>query len=258
VSEGPLVSVVIPVRDGEEFLAAAIDSVLAQTYSPLEVIVVDDGSRDGSAAIAAGYDEVRVVSPPSPGLGAARNRGIAESTGDYLVFQDADDLMKAEKVARQVAHLEAHPEYDVVLTRQELLLEPGAPLPFWAREQGGQLLLPEGHDHRQMPGPHIMTMLGRRRAFDLAGPFPEDMPRAEDIDWLFRAYEAGVGITSLDEELLIRRIHPHNLTQNEEESRRWLMEAFRRRVARRRAAAGSESGDETASDQGARSGGDAE
>jgi glycosyltransferase involved in cell wall biosynthesis len=239
--------VVIPVRDGEKFLAAAIESVLAQTHSPLEVIVVDDGSVDGSAQIASGFEGVRVISPRSNGLSAARNAGIAASAGDYIVFQDADDLMKPEKVERQVSFLECSHEYDIVLTMQELLLEPGAPLPFWARDDA-QLLLPAGHDHRQTMGPHVMTMLGRREAFERVGLFAEDMTRAEDVDWLFRAYEEGIGITSIDEELLIRRIHPHNLTQDEEASRQGLMEAFRRRVVRRRARAQAELADGTASD----------
>jgi glycosyltransferase involved in cell wall biosynthesis len=242
----PLVSVVVPVRDGEEFLAASIESVLDQTHSPLQVIVVDDGSRDGSAQIASGYEEVEVISPVSAGLSGARNAGIAASTGTYISFHDADDLMKPEKVERQASFLEEHREYDIVLTRQELLVEAGAPLPFWAREEGAQLLVPADRDHQQIQGPHIMTMLGRRSAFERVGPFAEDMPRAEDIDWLFRAYEAGVGITSIDEELLIRRIHDTNLTQDEEGSRHWLMEAFRRRMARRRAQAGTR--DETTSD----------
>ena len=241
-------SVVTPVRDGEAFLAASIESVLAQTYGKLEIIVIDDGSQDGSRGIAAGYDAVRVMSPESPGQSAARNAGIAASTGDYIVFQDADDLMKPEKVERQVSFLEKNSAYDIVLTKQELLLEKGASLPFWAREEGAQLLLPAGHEHQQIAGPHIMTMLGRQTAFERVGPFAEDMPRAEDIDWLFRAYELGIGITSIDEELLIRRIHPHNLTQDEEASRHWLMEAFRRRMSRRRAAGGAGSRDETAGD----------
>ena len=242
----PLVSVIIPVRDGERFLAAAIESVLAQTYEPLEVIVVDDGSSDGSAAIADGYEEARVISLQASGLSAARNTGVADSGGAYLAFHDSDDLMKPEKVERQVALLEERPEYDFVLTKQEILLEPGAPLPFWAREE--QLLLPAGHEYRQIAGPHVMTMLGRRTAFERVGPFANDMPLAEDIDWVFRAYEAGIGMTSLDEELLIRRIHPHNMTQDEEAARHWLMEAFRRRMARRRAAGPAGSKGETAGD----------
>ena len=115
--------------------------------------------------------------------------------------------------------------------------------------------MPAGHEHRQIQGPHVMTMLGRRTAFERVGPFAEDMARAEDTDWIFRAHEAGIGITSIDEELLIRRIHPHNLTQDEEATRHGLMEAFRRRVARRRAASQDEtaepeagSRDETAGD----------
>lgn len=235
----PLVSVIIPVRDGERFLAASIESVLAQTYPEIELLVIDDGSEDGSGPVARSFSEAQVVTLEPSGLSAARNAGIAAATGAYITFHDSDDLMKPEKVGRQVEYLESHPEYDIVMTRQEVLLEPGAELPFWAREDDAQLLLPAGHGHQQLPGPHVMTMLGRRAAFERVGPFAEDMPRAEDFDWVFRAAELGLGLTSIPEELLVRRVHEHNLTQDEEDTRRWLMEAFRRRVARRRAGPGA-------------------
>lgn len=230
-----LVSVVIPVRDGAAFLAASIESVLAQTHREVDLIVIDDGSADASGDIARSFGEARVLRLEPSGLSAARNAGVRVARGAFITFHDSDDLMKPEKLERQVSFLQSHPEYDIVLTHQEIMLEPGAPRPFWARDEGAQILLPPGHGHEQAPGPHSMTMLARREAVNRVGPFAEDMSRAEDVDWIFRAFEQGVGVTSLEEELLIRRIHRHNLTQDEAESRRWLMEAFRRRIARRRA-----------------------
>jgi len=107
----PLVDVIIPAHNAGKFLAAAIDSALAQQGVPLRVIVVDDGSTDDTATIARSYgDSVLVVSQANRGLAAARNRGIAESTAPYLAPLDADDVWRSGKLARQVALLEAHPE----------------------------------------------------------------------------------------------------------------------------------------------------
>ena len=101
------VSVVIPCYNGAAFLREALDSVLAQTRPPLEVIVVDDGSTDDSAAIAESYGPpVRVIRQENQGESVARNRGIDEARGDWIAFLDADDVWKPEKLARQLAAVE--------------------------------------------------------------------------------------------------------------------------------------------------------
>ena len=102
------VSVVIPSYDRGAYLPAAIESVLAQTLPPLEVLVVDDGSTDGSLAIARGYGEpVRVVTQPNRGVSAARNRGIEMTAGEWIAFLDADDVWEPTKLQRQMAAVDA-------------------------------------------------------------------------------------------------------------------------------------------------------
>ena len=97
------VSVVIPVHDGERYLAAAIESVLEQTLPPAEVIVVDDGSTDSSVQVAERYapQGVRCHSQANAGGGAARNRGVALSEGDFIAFLDADDLWELGKLEQK-------------------------------------------------------------------------------------------------------------------------------------------------------------
>src|SRR5262245_16506705 len=116
---GTLVSVVVTVFDGSAYLAEAIESVLTQTYDPLELIVVDDASTDPSAKIAeeaidaAGSGRL-VRRGERGGIGAARNTGVAEAAGDFLGFLDADDRFPPERTARMAARLEAEPGTDAV------------------------------------------------------------------------------------------------------------------------------------------------
>ena len=91
--ERPLVSVVIPCFNQARFLGAAIASALAQTHTPVEVVVVDDGSTDDTAAVTARFPGVRYVRQENAGLSAARNTGLGKSRGAYLAFLDADDVL---------------------------------------------------------------------------------------------------------------------------------------------------------------------
>src|SRR5207245_10700422 len=100
------VSAIIPVFNGERYLAEAIESVLAQTSPASEIVVVDDGSTDGSGAGAGRFGSAaRLVFGGHAGAGAARNRGVAESTGELLAFLDADDIWPSDKLERQLAAL---------------------------------------------------------------------------------------------------------------------------------------------------------
>lgn len=99
----PLVSVIMPVRDRAGCVARAIRSVLAQSYHPIELIVIDDGSRDGTLAVVQGFgDAVRVIRQEGGGAYAARNRGLAEARGALIAFVDSDDAWHPDKLAQQV------------------------------------------------------------------------------------------------------------------------------------------------------------
>lgn len=217
----PLVSVVIPTYESEGFLAEAIESVLAQTYRPFETIVVDDGSADRSAEVAAGFPEVTLVRQPNRGVAAARNAGVAAGSGELLAFLDADDLMLPERLEVQVGHMLANPDTGCVLAMQETVVEEGAALPFWARGKG-------------MDG-YPMSMVFSRRLFDEIGGFDEDLRRGnDDADILLRMSEAGVEIVRLPDVLFRRRIHGANVTQDEEKAKTAVFELFKRRIDRHR------------------------
>src|SRR4051795_5122495 len=120
------IAVVIPVYNGERFLRDAIESVLAQSLPAAEVVVVDDGSSDRSAAVAEGFGPpVRVLRKPHRGVSAARNVGVEHSRSDLIAFLDADDRMKPDRLERQAAALAEAPAPAIALGREEVRSDPG-------------------------------------------------------------------------------------------------------------------------------------
>jgi glycosyltransferase involved in cell wall biosynthesis len=236
VSANPLASVVIPAHNAERYLGEAIESVLAQSYAPVETIVVDDGSSDRTAEIASAYDGVTVIIQENGGPSAARNRGFAASTGEFIAFHDSDDLMSVDKLAVQIGELVDNSAVGCVLAEQELLLEPGAELPFWVEGSKVPTVMPaKPAELADEPAVHPMTMVVRRETFELVGGFDESMRAAEDFDWMLRASEDGVEFARLSTVLLKRRVHPASLTQNASASRAGFFRAFKGRIDRQRA-----------------------
>ena len=120
----PRVSVVIPTYNCEQFLDRTIDSALRQTYQDFEIIVVDDGSTDGTQSLVAGYGKaVRYVYQPNQGASAARNTALSQASGEFIAYLDADDLWLPEKLARQVEFLDAHPACGFVHTEVSVIDE---------------------------------------------------------------------------------------------------------------------------------------
>lgn len=195
------VSVIIPVYNGDKYLSEAIGSVLAQTYRPIELIIVDDGSTDNSAQIAQSYKGIRYIYQHNKGVTEARNVGILSSQGDFIAFLDQDDLWTTNKLSVQIAYLHKYPEVGYVLAGQKFFLEPGAIAPPWLKKE---LLL---HDQiGYLPG----TFVVRRRVFNRIGLFDPTYKIGSDTDWLARAKDLKVPMAILPEVLLIRRIHHSN------------------------------------------------
>jgi glycosyltransferase involved in cell wall biosynthesis len=196
------ISVLIPVFNGARFIAAALESVAAQTLATYETIVVDDGSTDGSGDVAARFPFVRVIHQENRGAGAARNRAVAEARGDHFAFLDADDLWKPAKLARQMAALAARPETGWVICRQEYLLDEGVPRPGWVAK--AELA---GNYVSWVPSATVV----RRECFERVGNYDEVLRFGEDLEWLARARDAGFAGTVVDDLLFTRRVHRTNL-----------------------------------------------
>ena len=223
----PLVTVVVPVFAGQRFLGAALQSVLAQTYPNVEVIVVDDGSPDASAEIASRIEGVRVLRQDHRGVAAARNAGVEAASGELIAFLDQDDEWSPEKLARQVAFMTERPELGLTMTHLETVLMPGIARPHWFAPIW--LIGPQ-------PGFVPSTWMLRREVFDRIGPLDTSYLIASDSDWLTRAKDAGVMSAMLRDVLVRWRVHGANGSYDQDTMRRELVRMLRGTARRQREA----------------------
>jgi glycosyltransferase involved in cell wall biosynthesis len=231
----PLTSVVIAVYNGEKYLQAAIESVLAQTHPAPDVIVVDDGSTDNSAAIARSFGHsLRCECQPHSGLGAAMNHGISLAQGQFLAFLDADDLWPEDKLARQHHAFAQDASLDMVFGHITQFLSPELDDAAKAR-----IYCPPD----PMPGYSTGTMLIKRESFHRVGPFATVWQVGVFVDWYLKATEAGLKSIMLPDVLLYRRLHTTNVGIVHRDSRADLLRILKASLDRRRKAASSDEGD---------------
>ena len=223
-----LISCIIPVYNGERYLREAIDSILAQTYRPLEVIVADDGATDGSAAIVSSYgDRVRYLFQPNAGPPAACNLGLRAAQGDFMAFLAADDLWHVDKLARQMNLFKRRPELDLCVTHVQN---------FWIPELQEEAERFRNHRISQpLPGYVPQTLLARRALFETVGHFNIALRHADSTDWFLRVIEHGAVIDLLPDVLVYRRLHQSNLSRRmASASRQEYVELVKATLDRRR------------------------
>jgi glycosyltransferase involved in cell wall biosynthesis len=230
-------SIVVPAYNAAPFLGQAVESVLAQTVGDWELVVVDDGSTDGTAAAArasAGRDpRIRLVQQPNGGQAQARNRGLAETSAasPYLIFLDADDVWEREALEVLLAALEADPSAEAAsglsryIDERGLPFEPGE-LEVWGRRRSGvagRRLVPWPPDqpitlgvlaYRNCIGTPGQVLI-RRSALEAAGPFDPATSPCEDWDLWLRLSQHGP-IASVDQVLLNKRKHAANISRQRE------------------------------------------
>jgi glycosyltransferase involved in cell wall biosynthesis len=223
------VSIVICNHNYEKFLAAAIDSALRQTYAPIEVIVIDDGSTDGSCAVIAGYGgRIRTVFKRNGGQPSAINAGYREARGEFILLLDADDVFGRDKAARLVDIFERNPEAGWIFHELDYIEENGAAIPLGTlddrphvravlrrRRRYGAFSHIDLRDRfaagERLPYacPAFSALAFRRRALDAILPMPEDIARAGDEFPKFAALALFPGI-HLGDILARQRIHGSN------------------------------------------------
>lgn len=220
---GRLVSVIVPVYNGARYLSESLDSALAQDYSGLEVVVVDDGSTDDTPAILERYVQrhggrVRGIRQANRGAAAARNAALLAARGEYIAFLDADDLWAPNKVGIQVRHLERHPDVDLVYSAWTVVESTAAA----ARARAMMADTSDGEIDEAGSGwlynelltdclLHTTTVILRRRLLESVGLFDAELRRGQDYDYWLRASRV-TRIHKLRSALSIYRLHDSNST----------------------------------------------
>jgi glycosyltransferase involved in cell wall biosynthesis len=196
------VSVVIAAYNSEAYIVEAIESVLGQTLPPSEVIVIDDGSTDGTSGILARFgDRITALTQTNSGQAVAVNKGLAMARGELIGFCDADDLWTSRKLEMQLALLERNSDVEAVFGKVQQFVSPEVP------EDQRERLRPAVEI---MPGELKQCMLIRRAALDRAGPFDETLPATFFIAWLGRAKQSGLTSAHVDDIVVRRRLHLGN------------------------------------------------
>jgi glycosyltransferase involved in cell wall biosynthesis len=231
MSESPLISVIIPTYNYGSFLPDALDSVIAQGYAPFEIILVDDGSTDDTAMVAARYrahlgDALHYIRRDNPSSPAnARNVGLEQAKGELITFLDADDVWTPTCLRDQLHMFEIFPQVGVVM----------GTLRFWRVYNPSEPTLSP---------PSVVTQLGamvvKRQVIDLVGKFDTDFRTSEDIDWFLRAREMGVLVALGAHVVLHYRQHNNNLSRDRSAGgRRSFGLALQKSTERRRQSDGS-------------------
>jgi glycosyltransferase involved in cell wall biosynthesis len=203
----PPVSVVMAVRDSKQFVEAAVRSALGQTYAPLEIVVVDDGSADGTPDLLTGIrdERLRVLRTAGRGSAAARNAGIRETAGAYVAFLDGDDLWDSIKVAEHVRVMESAPDIDLTFSQSRLIDENDTHLPLPVRRARGR------YDFESLLRDNVIAngsaVVVRRKAIPVGG-FNEALTACVDYElWLRIALIRPGNVACIPEVLTSYRRH---------------------------------------------------
>ena len=216
MSKLPLVSAIVTCYNRQAYLGEALDSILAQRFTDYEIVLVDDGSTDDSARIAAEYAErhgerVRYHRQDNRGAAAAKNTGVQLAAGRYLSFLDSDDIWAPEKLEVQLRDADHRPGIRIRYAHGRQFLSPEL-----GPDQRARLHCPE----QPMPAPTTGTLLIERADFLRIGLFRSDLRVGIDVEWNLRARASGLASVTLAEVLLLRRIHPGNSGFTERDARK--------------------------------------
>lgn len=212
MTESPKVSVVIPLYNREKYVRSAVDSILSQTFSDFELLVIDDGSTDGSIAVVQSYSDPRirfVRNNTNLGVSATRDKGIQLARGEYLAFLDSDDCAYPDRLRKQTAFLDNHPDYAAVGSWSEWMSEEGHPSgrikrkPTSSKEIAAWRLFQQGIENSaSMARTDVLRAYRHREDFDVCSDFE-----------LWARIAANHKLATLPEVLVRRRIHAGQLTQ---------------------------------------------
>ena len=198
-----LISCIVPVYNGERYLQETLNSILAQTYRPIEIVVCDDGSTDGTASLIKEYgDQVFCQWQPNSGLSAARNLGIRAAQGEFLAFLDADDIWYPDKLMKQIQLFQERSDLDYCVTQIRNFLD-SSDVDEQRRFKKNPQSLPQA-------GFSAVTLLAKRDLFNKVGLFKTSLKHSAEMDWFVRVQENKAIGDLIPEVLVARRLHPTN------------------------------------------------
>ena len=217
-------SVIIPVRNGSNFLGEAVESALAQLDRADEVLIISDDSDDDTTSVLTTFRDPRIRTIKGPGLGVSggRNIGIAAALGEFVAFLDHDDLWPAKRHLKMMQVMEDDAQVEAVFGRMRIRLDPGATPWQWVLDLDGRHVL----------GPNLGTALFRSRFLWRIGGFDESLRFGEDVDYFLRLQEAGMHISLCDTDGLIYRRHASNCTDDQLAVNNSIFDVIKRRANR--------------------------
>lgn len=215
MTDQPLVSIVIPMYNAQDWIVGLLESILRQTYRNIEIILVNDGSTDASAEVVSRFSkrdfgiDLRVILQENSGVSEARNEGVRQSSGELLAFVDSDDIWMAEKIERQVQQIVEQNASAVscsyAIFRDSDLQVLDVVHPIWSREGVRDWLL-----FRSYGGLLSSTLLLKKEAFYRAGPFRTDLSLSADIEFAWRLLKV-TPVVSMDDPLVGYRLRPNQM-----------------------------------------------
>jgi len=221
-----MISVIIPVFNGERFIAQAIQSVLDQNYELLEIIVVDDGSTDNTAGVVKNLEgKIQYFYQKNTGIAAARNMGLELAKGELIAFIDADDVWVKNKLSLQCSLLKDNPTVDMIYGF--LLVTQMIP--------PDKLKQIDLEKEKGLFATQLGSMLIKRTVFDRVGGFDEEMRLAEDLDWVNRVREAGINVLAHKDIVQFYRMHDKSITKDKSLTNSFILKAYKKSLDRRRA-----------------------
>jgi glycosyltransferase involved in cell wall biosynthesis len=207
----PKITVIMPVYNGEPYLDEAINSILIQTFTDFEFLIIDDGSTDRSLEIIQRYQDSRIKlirNPINKGLVDSLNLGLSLAKGEYIARMDCDDISKADRLEKQVRFLIEHPDIGVIGSCIDIIDNNSKIIQTWIYPAESELIKWELFFH--CPFAHPSIMFGKKLVKQVNG-YSNKYPHAEDYELWWRLYDL-TNFSNLSESLLLYRVHDKNVT----------------------------------------------
>ncbi|UXX80816.1 glycosyltransferase [Reichenbachiella carrageenanivorans] len=197
----PLVTIIVIVKNGEKYLATALESIINQSYKNIELLLVDGGSDDETLTIAQRYPETQILHQPNHGIANAYNFGIQSANGNLITFLSHDDKWAADKLKHQVEAFETNPNLDYCITDVEYQVEANTVVPLGFRKE----LL-----GKPVKGFMMESLMVKRSTYDKIGFYDPKLSVSEDTDWFFRCIDFDLTYCHIPKVLIYKKIHDSN------------------------------------------------